>query len=488
MNWNIKGLIIFLFGSILFQTCYLKRTFAQNKTVKDRRSSVQVIQSSKAADRLAIKPNLSFVNDDNSSLPVIRINSKKVYQKIVGFGGAFTPAVAHVLNQITPAKRREVLDAYFGGNGSHYTLMRTMIGSCYGEQISYDDVPGDTSLTNFSIRFDSINGLLPLIKDAMAVSESKLKIFGSPCSPPAWMKTNGSMLGQVKGVKGYFKTEYSRAYALYFSKYIKAYESAGVPIWGITIQNEPQAATPWEAMLLPAKQELDFVKNDLGPQFANDKIAAKIIIFDHNKDNVVTYCDSIYRDPVAAKYVWGSGVHWYSNSGDMVGNLSDLHNRYPSKHILFTEGCVYPGAQANNWKAGETYGHYIIGDLNNWIEGWVDWNIALNQVGGPLQLGNVYLSAPILADTITSALIYNPSYYYITHFSKYIMPGAYRIDFSVNHNDLQATAFKNPDNSIVVVVMNQTDNTIDFKIKNDEGKIIKANIPAHSIANFMYNR
>lgn len=498
---NILILLACLSIAILFLTNYTGQIAAQvigrgdkskvNKTLSDMAQSnmyVKVIQSSKAGDRLTSKANLTFVNDDNSKLPVIKINSKKVYQKIVGFGGAFTPASAHVLNQITPEKRREVLDAYFGPNGSNYTLMRTMIGSCYGEQISYDDAAGDASLNHFTIRFDSINGLLSLIKDAMSVSKVKLNIFGSPCSPPAWMKTNGSMLGNLNGVKGYFKNEYSKVYAQYFSKYIKAYELVGIPVWGVTIQNEPQAATPWEAMLFPANQELDFVKNYLGPRFSMDGISAKIIIFDHNKDNVVTYCDSIYKDETALKYIWGSGVHWYSNSGDMFGNLTTLHNQYPTKHILFTEGCIYPGPQAHSWGAGETYGHRIIGDLNNWTEGWVDWNIVLNQIGGPLQLGNKYLSAPILADTITSALIFNPSYYYIAHFSKYIMPGAYRIDFSSNHPDLQTTAFKNPDNSIVVVVMNQTSSDIDFKIKNEDGKIIKAAIPAHSIIDFMYNQ
>jgi glucosylceramidase len=440
--------------------------------------SVTVIQTSQAGDRLAQKPALTFVSDDGSTMSTINVYSGTNYQKILGFGGAFTESSAYVLGKMSSAKRNEVLNAYFSPNGSNYSLMRTHINSCDFSlnNYSYDDVSGDYNLTNFNIAPDT-GDLIPLIKDSMAVTGTSFKILASPWSPPAWMKSNGQMNGG-----GNLKTDCYSAWALYFSKYIQAYAGQGIPIWAVTVQNEPEATQSWDSCVYSAAQERDFVKNNLGPRFAQDGITAKIVIFDHNKDHVATWANTIMGDSGAAQYCWGIGVHWYS--GDQFENLVTTHNSFPNLHIFHTEGCQEGGPHLNEWGPGERYGHDIIGDLNAWAEGWIDWNIVLDQQGGPNHVGN-YCSAPIIANTTNDTLTYNPSYYYMTHFSKYARPDGYRIGSSCSDGNLETTSFKNPDGSVVVVVMNRTANAINFKIK-DGSYIIKPTIPAHAIMNFVY--
>ena len=273
------------------------------------------------------------------------------------------------------------------------------------------------------------------------------------------------------------------AWALYFSKYIEAYAAQGIPIWAVTMQNEPEAVSTWENCVYTPAQERDFVKNYLGPRFTQDGITAKIMVYDHNKNDVFTYANTILSDALAAQYSWGVAIHWYD--GDHFDNVLTTHNTFPNTHILHTEGCQDGGVHLNEWAPAEKYGHDIIGDMNVWTEAWVDWNIVLDQNGGPNHVGN-YCSAPIIANTSTGTLTYNPSYYYLAHFSKYVRPDAYRIGISSNDLNLETTAFKNTDGNVVVVVMNKTANAITFKLK-DGSYIIKPTIPAHAIMNFIYS-
>ena len=440
----------------------------------------QVIQTSMYGDRLTVKPNLYLVNDDGSSIPTITINSTQTYQTIIGFGGAFTESSAYVLSKISAAKRSEILNAYFSPSGSNYTLCRTHINSCDFSlsNYSYDDTAGDTSLNNFNIAHDTTL-LIPLIKDSMALQPAGIKIFSSPWSPPAWMKTNGTMNGGSP-----LLTQYYPAWALYFSKYIKAYAAQGINIWGITIQNEPMNWPSWEGCQFSTTQMRDFLKNNLGPQLKNDSAtnAVNIMIFDHNKGEIVTWANDILSDSLAASYAWGTAFHWYGD--DNFGNLTTVHNSFPCKHLVHTEGCQEGGPHLYEWAPAERYGHKMMGDLNNWTEGWVDWNIVLDQQGGPNHVNN-FCSAPIHCDLTKGTVIYNPSYYYITQISRYVKPGAVRIGWSSNATGLELTAFKNPDGKIVVIVMNNSVNAISFKIKNGT-QMIKPTLPNNTIATYIF--
>lgn len=386
------------------------------------------------------------------------VDPAKTFQTFLGIGGALTDASAETLTKLPDAQQDEVLEAYYDTDrGIGYTLARTNINSCDFSSASYTYVDeGDRELTSFSIAHD-LQYKLPLIKRAMAASGDRLKLFASPWSPPAFMKDNNDMLHGGK-----LLPEYYDAWALYYSKFIKSYRDEGVPVWGITVQNEPMATQIWESCIYQADDERDFVKNYLGPTMVREGLAdVNIIVWDHNRDLIVQRAQTILDDPEAAQYVWGVGFHWYedwSGGVQMYDNVALVNELYPDKHLLFTEGTPanFEPDGYGRWDLGEEYGRSMIHDFNTGTEGWTDWNILLDEQGGPNHVGN-FCFAPIHADTRTGELIYTNSYYYIGHFSKFIRPGAKRIMVAPSRSMLLATGFVNEDGSVAVVVMNPTD-------------------------------
>jgi len=263
-------------------------------------------------------------------------------------------------------------------------------------------------------------------------------------------------------------------------KFINAYKKDGVDIWGVTVQNEPGAGQIWESCIYSASQERDFVKDNLGPTFQKNGLSdKKIIIWDHNRGLMYQWASTILNDSSVAKYVWGVGFHWYVH--DNFQNVKLVNEAFPDKKLLFTEGCNYPFdmSKINEWHWGENYGRSMIHDLNNGAVGWTDWNILLNQHGGPNHV-NGFCFAPIHGNTETGQLYYMNSYYYIGQFSKFIRPGAKRIISSSNRDRLKTTAFINPDGSIAVVVLNLTEDTIPYHLWI-KGKAVPVKSLPHSI-------
>lgn len=198
----------------------------------------------------------------------------------------------------------------------------------------------------------------------------------------------------------------------------------------------------------------------------------------------------IFSDPEASQYAWGIGFHWYETwtGGDpMFSNVSQVHTSYPDKHLVFTEGCVekFDAAKYQHWANGERYGRSMINDFNAGTVAWTDWNILLDQTGGPNHVQN-FCFAPLHADTRTDEIIYTPSYYYIGHFSKFIRPGASRISAVASRSNLMTTSFKNLDGSIATVVMNATDSPVTYKLYIGE-QAIEELIAAHSIQTVVSN-
>jgi glucosylceramidase len=320
-----------------------------------------------------------------------------------------------------------------------------------------------------------------LIKQAIQAAGGKLTLFASPWSPPAWMKTNNDMLHGGK-----LKPEYYDSWAHYYAKFIKAYEKEGIPIWGITIQNEPMATQTWESCVFSAEEERDFLKNDLGPVMGKEGLAdKKIIVWDHNRDLIYQRVSTTLSDPDAAKYAWGIGFHWYetwTGGNPQFENVRRVAETFPNKNLLFTEGCNGPFNmnQINDWKWGESYGRSMINDFNAGTVGWTDWNILLDEQGGPNHVKN-YCFAPIHANTKTGELYYMNEYYYIGHFSKFIRPGAKRVGSSSNRDALLTTAFLNPDGKLIVGVMNQGGQRIPYHLWIS-GKAIELTQQPHSIS------
>ena len=424
---------------------------------------------------------VAFSKKRNDTLPEISLNDKITYQIIEGFGGAFTEAAAVTFYKMPAQIQNEILNAYFNLNSGHgYSLCRTHINSCDFSlgNYAYTEVAGDVNLEHFSIERDR-RALIPLIKAAMDVSESNFKLFASPWSPPAWMKTTEKM-----NEGGKLKPEYRDAWAKYYARYINEYAKENIPIWGITVQNEPAAVQSWDSCIYSAEEERDFVRDFLGPIMVNEGLAdVKIIIWDHNRDLMYARAKTAFDDPEASKYIWGTGFHWYCNGN--YENLTKLNDEFPDKKLLFTEGCVEGGANIGDWCSGERYANSIINDLNRWCVGWVDWNMILDETGGPNHVGN-FCSAPIIANTKTGSLNYQSSYFYIGHFARFIRPGAKRIFCNISCKNLETTAFKNPDGSIAIVVLNRTDKDIDF-VLSFGGKYAEANSLSHSINTYCIN-
>ena len=440
----------------------------QSKPFSTKGKTVMVFTTAENSNlRLSETDNLRFseLKQPLETQTCVFVNPLKTFQTFLGIGGAITDASAEVFAKLSKDKQQEFLNAYYSEDkGIGYSLMRTNIHSCDFSSDSYTYIKeGDKSLKTFNIEHDR-KFRIPLIKKAITTAGGKMKLFASPWSPPAFMKSNNNML---KG--GTLLPEYFQPWATYFTKFVKAYEKEGIPIWGITIQNEPMAIQTWESCVFTAEAERDFLKNFLGPIMKKEGLGdKKIIVWDHNRDLMNQRANIIFSDPEASKYAWGMGFHWYENwSGGkpMFENVGKVYEAYPSKNLMFTEGCVekFDSAKYQFWANGERYGASMINDFNNGTVGWTDWNILLDQNGGPNHVGN-FCFAPIHADTRTNELIYTPSYYYIGHFSKFIRPNAKRVSTVTSRSTLLSTSFINSNGKMVTVVMNQTNEKVIYNL------------------------
>jgi glucosylceramidase len=419
--------------------------------------------------------NLRITNTDNLKFSALKqpfetqicvfVDPNKTFQTFLGIGGAITDASAEVFAKLSKEKQQELLNAYFSKDkGIGYSLIRTNIHSCDFSSDMYTYVnEGDADLKTFSIEHDR-KFKIPLIKKATETAGGKLTLFASPWSPPAFMKDNKDML---KG--GKLLPEFYQSWANYYVKFIKAYQKEGIPVWGLTVQNEPMAKQTWESCIYTAEEERDFLKNYLGPTLSKAGLGdKKITVWDHNRDLMTQRATTILDDPEANKYVWGIGFHWYetwSGGAPMFENVGAVKELYPNKNLLFTEGCneKFDANKYQLWTNGERYGKSMIHDFNNGTVGWTDWNILLDENGGPNHVGN-FCFAPIHADTKTGELIYTPSYYFIGHFSKFIGKDAKRISTVASRSQLISTSFLNQDGKVITVVMNQSNKKITYNL------------------------
>ncbi len=407
------------------------------------------------------------------------IDPGKPFQTMLGFGGAFTEAAAHTWMALSRPQQDAVLRACFDPEMGHgYNLCRVHMNSCDFSLGNYAhaDTPGDTALQDFRIDRDE-QALLPFLIAAQRVAGSPIKLLVSPWSPPAWMKTNHQM-----NHGGSLLPEYRDAWARCYVRFIQAYAERGVPVWGVSVQNEPAATQRWDSCIYSAEEERDFVRDHLGPQLQAAGLGhVKIVIWDHNRDLMVERAGTVYADSEAAKYVWGTGFHWYGE--DHFDHVQLVHDAWPDKHLLFTEGCQEGGTHAGSWALGELYARSMIKDINRWTVGWIDWNLLLDQHGGPNHVGN-FCSAPMLADTAQDSFECQSSYFYIGHFARFVKPGARRILCAANREALEATAFINPDGGVVVVAMNRTERSLAFNLNLDPRGASVA-LPARSITSLL---
>ncbi|WP_425562797.1 glycoside hydrolase family 30 protein [Litoribaculum gwangyangense] len=416
----------------------------------------------------------------NDSTTVIKLNPNQTFQTITGFGGAFTESSAYLLNKLSTENRKKIIDAYFSKDGANYSLTRTHMNSCDFSlsNYSYAPIEGDKELEHFNIQEDKAD-LIPFIKEALAASTDGFKIFGSPWTAPPWMKDNNKWVG------GKLLPEYYDTWALFFSKYADAYKAEGIDIWGFTVENEPLGnGNNWESMHYTPDEMTHFVQNYLGPKLeADGKGNLKILGYDQNREHLKEWVDSQFKNEETSKYFDGTAIHWYASTYDYFPEeLQYAHDKAPSKLLIQSEACVdaevpvwkddawYWKKEATDWgwdwapeedkhlhpkyAPVNRYARDIIGCLNNWVDGWVDWNMVLDKQGGPNWFKN-WCIAPVIVDPDKDEVYFTPLYFTMAHFSKFIRPNAKVIGVENSDKNLMVTAAENPDGSIAVVVFNE---------------------------------
>lgn len=409
------------------------------------------------------------------------------FQQIRGFGGALTQSAAWNFARMPAALRRQFLQACYGAEGLRYGWGRVPIGSCdfSAGNYSYCDTPGDTELADFSVGCDE-EFTLPFLHAVNEYCGRPLTLLASPWSPPAWMKSNGQMCGG-----GELLPQYYDVWAAYVVRFLKAYRRRGVPVAFITVQNEPKAVQKWESCVYSAGQEAAMAARYLAPALREAGLGdVGIVVWDHNKERVFTRAREMFADPRVRGAVAGIGFHWYS--GDHFDNLRLCRAAFPEKELIFTEGCVELGVEEgvspaeSPWGFGERYGHDMIGNFNAGMNTFLDWNVLLDGQGGPNHVQN-YCGAPAIYDADAGRLLFQPSYCFIGHFSRYVPAGSQCAAHSLYTSRLEAAVFVTPAEECVAVVMNPQEKTLPLCLKDaGSGHIAGLLLPPCSVTTLRF--
>ncbi|HLV86903.1 MAG TPA: glycoside hydrolase family 30 beta sandwich domain-containing protein [Candidatus Sulfotelmatobacter sp.] len=447
--------------------------------------SVQaVVTSGDQSQLLAAQSGVGFGTGGSESPTAITINPGTQYQTIDGFGASLTDSSAWVIwNDLSASQRTALMqDLFSPTQGIGLSFLRQPMGAsdfAVNGNYSYDDMPPgqtDPQLSNFSIAHDQ-GYIIPLLQQALTLN-SRARIVALPWSPPAWMKTTGTMNG------GNFNASYSSSFAQYFVLFLKAYGQAGIPIYAVSVQNEPlYSTTSYPSVSLPETDEASFIANNLGPALQAAGLGSpKIFGYEHNWDNT-NYPEALLAGP-AANYVAGSSFHCYA--GDPSAQ-STVHTAYPGKDLWFTE-CS--GTVGSNFAGDLVWNsqNLLIGATRNWARSVSLWNLALDQNSGPKNGGCSNCRGVVTVDASTSpaTITHNVEYYVLAHLSKFVVPGAVRIDSNPSTGGgIEDVAFQNPDGSIVLFVLNAGSGSQPFAV-NWNAMYFNYTLPAQSVATFMW--
>ena len=424
------------------------------------------------------KQNDLVFNSEVNSNQTISVDASQKFQTIEGFGFSLTGGSAQAILKLDKAKRGALLQELFSRKEDAIGLsyLRISIGaSDLNETVfSYDDMPEgqtDLKLEKFNLGPD-LKDVVPVLKEILAINP-KIKIMGSPWSPPVWMKDNGSSKG------GSLQPKYYQVYAEYFVKYIQAMKAEGIVIDAVTPQNEPLHPGNNPSLLMLAEQEADFIGNHLGPAFAKAKIKTKIVIYDHNC-NKPEYPLTILKDAKANPFAAGSAFHLYE--GD-ISALSTVHDAYPNKDLYFTE--QYTGSKSSfesdlKWSVKNV----VIGSMRNWSVNALSWGLANDEYYKPFTPGGCSTCKGALMIDQAQNIKREVGYYIIGHASKFVPEGSVRIGSNISGN-LYNVAFKTPSGQTVLIVENDGATTETFNIKYNQ-KQISTTLNAGAVATYVW--
>lgn len=427
--------------------------------------------------------DLSFGPGGSDNETAVHIDEAQAFQTMDGFGASMTDASAWLIaNRLAPEQRDELMAKLFDrteGIGISYLRVPMGASDFSLSHYSYDDLPAgesDPELRRFSIKHDEAY-IIPTLLQARKMNPD-LKLMGSPWSAPGWMKTSGSLIG------GSLKNEYFVTYANYLVKFIQAYEAAGLPIDTVTPQNEPHhVPADYPGMRMEAVQQAEWIKNDLGPALSNAGLDTKIVIWDHNWDEAY-YPMTVLNDPEASRYIAGTAFHGYAGEVSSQSKVKDAH---PDKDIYFTESSG--GAWSPNFGDNLKWDmqNLIIGATRNWAKTVLKWNLALDEKGGPHTGGCQDCRGVVTIDTASGAFTLNEEYYAFGHASKFVTPGARRIESTgLEPGSIENVAFQNPDGSIVLVALNSADAEKTFVVRW-KGESFRATLPAGAAATYVWS-
>ncbi len=396
-------------------------------------------------------------------------------QVFEGFGGAFTDSAGYVYSKMNEEQRSRMLHTYFDKSELNYRLGRIHLDSCdfSTEQYEAQSDARDTELEQFSLE-RGLKYVFPLLRDARKAAGREIGLMLSPWSPPAYMKTNGE-----RSHGGKLKEEYRAQWAEYICLYIRKLREKGCQINRLSLQNEPAAVQSWDSCIYTAEEEKIFLRDFLYPEMKkNGQEDIEIFIWDHNKERVFERACTIIDETTDAM-VAGVAFHWYS--GDHFEALDYLKKRFPNKKLILSEACIeYSKYSADDYLANaQKYAHDMIGNFNNGMTAFYDWNLLLDETGGPNHVGN-YCDAPFLYDTKKKELMERNTLAYIRHFSHYIQPGAVWIGSSRYTDKIEVTAFENPSQTIVVILLNREKDAQKIFVRL-EGEVAELTVPGNGI-------
>lgn len=420
------------------------------------------------------------------------------YQRIKGFGGAMTDSAAMNILMLSPGAQDKLLRQYFSVEGIEYSVVRVPMASCdfSTRQYTYADTPGDYQLDKFTLAPEDIHMKIPLIQRAQALSPRPLSLLASAWSAPAWMKTNGALIGKgtLKGQPG--GKEY-KTWAKYYVRFLDEYRKYNLTFWALTTGNEPTAGEltnySFQALGFTPETQRDWVSMDLGPALTQSQHkCTQLLILDDQRLLLPHWAKVVLSDVHAARYIHGIAVHWYMDHITPAKlSLSTTHHLYPEYYLFGTEACAgwkpYDrGVRLGSWDRAEDYAHDIIEDLNHYVTGWTDWNLALDLGGGPNWVKN-FVDSPIIVDGTRDVFYKQPTFYSMAHFSKFLREGSQRVGVSYSvDSDLETTAFTRPDGSRVLIVLNRSGEDVQFEVRDSTVGYIPSVSPAHSILTLIW--